>query len=229
MYTQCPNCRQAQPLTVAQLRTGRAIAYCNHCSIHYDALELLTETAPEQSPGIEPPITPAWLPTEPPQLLPWEEPEPATNNRYWRIGVLVSFIALIGQGVYFEGHAATQNNKLRPTLAKLCRILHCRLPIYQNADELTVLQSSFTDLPNRHYAFKTVIVNQAAFTQPCPKIKLTLLNFSGRPFTYRVFGPQDYLTNPATAVLSPDAALDATLNIAATKTLIGGYHFELSY
>lgn len=229
MYTQCPNCRQAQPLTVAQLRISRAIAYCNQCAIYYDALELLAETSPEHPADVESAINQTRQSTEPPQLLPWEEPKAATNNRYWQIGALVSFITLIGQGLYFEGHAITQNNKLRPTLAKLCLILHCRLPIYQNTDELTVLQSSFTDLPNRHHAFKTVIVNLAVFTQPCPKIKLTLLDFGGKPFTYRVFGPQDYLTNPATAVLAPNAALDATLNIAAIKTPIGGYNFELSY
>ncbi len=225
MYTQCPNCQQAQPLTVTQLRESRGIAYCTACQYHFDALERLSEHHPDL-PTPQPFLLAETL--DPGQALPWEQTA-AKPSRHWRTGVYLGIALLISQGLYFESYRLSQNLQLRPRLQKLCRFLHCQLPTYQNLDELTVVQSSFTAINPSQYRLKVTIVNEAAFIQACPKIKLALLDFSGNTFTYRIFKPSDYLHNPNTAVFSPAATLDITLQLAATSTPIGGYHLELSY
>ena len=45
IYTQCPLCKTAYRITVAQLRQGRGEAYCLECQASFDALQALAETA----------------------------------------------------------------------------------------------------------------------------------------------------------------------------------------
>ena len=44
MFTQCPECQTIQTLTLAQLRAGRGMLRCRHCSVLFDALERISET-----------------------------------------------------------------------------------------------------------------------------------------------------------------------------------------
>ncbi|MDD5274799.1 MAG: DUF3426 domain-containing protein [Methylovulum sp.] len=234
MFTQCPNCHQKQPLTVEQLRNSKAIAHCSQCGIMFDALELINETVPD-SPKKDLPqfgihqdkpsgITKATI-----QKLPWENPLPH-GKTYWRTGVFLGLLMLISQATYFEGYALSQNVSVRPSLERLCQHLNCRLPAYQNPDELTVMHGALSPLPDKNYEFRAIINNQAAFTQRYPNLNLSLLDYTGKPFTHRVFRPQDYLPQPSkTSTMEANATLDITLYIAATKNLVGGYTFDLSY
>ncbi len=219
MFTQCPNCHQKQSLTVEQLRNSKAIVHCKHCAIMFDALELIGET----------PTIPTEEEIRPLQGLPWEKAA-SPGKTYWRTGVFLGLLALITQATYFEGYALSQNLSVRPSLEKLCQHLNCQLPAYQNPDELTVLHGSLTPSSDQNYAFRAIINNQAAFAQPYPNIKLTLLDYTGKPFTHRIFAPQDYLPQPSkTIAMAADATLNINLPIAATKNPIGGYTFELTY
>lgn len=234
MFTQCPNCRQIQSLTVEQLRNSRAIVHCSHCAILFDALELLSETAPEQAIKTQLPPDFSWdIPrarrNKTHQDLPWEKPAPR-GKTYWRTGVLLSLLLLIGQAAYFEAYTLSQKPKLRPVLEKLCRTLACRLPAYKNLDELTVLHGSLNPLPDQQYEFRAIVTNQAVVTQAYPNINLILLDYTGKPFTRRIFQPRDYLPEqPATTAMPKGASVDINLKIAATQTRIGGYTFELTY
>jgi len=213
-----------QPLTVAQLRNSRAIVFCEDCSILFDALELLSDTANEPDKEIEAinetPITTA---------LPWEKEYLPPGRAYWAFGALLAVLLLAVQIVYFEGAAFIQNPKFRPALEKLCQPLSCQLPVYKNLNEFTVMQGSFTPLPDGNYAFRVVISNQASFTQDYPHIQLILQDYTGRTFAQRIFRPQEYLSgNTVTAKILPDATIAISLKIAAPKTPVGGYNFELT-
>lgn len=224
MFTQCPNCHQKQALTIEQLRDNRAIVHCSQCGINFDALELIHEADEnyEERDDMEIRAIVESLPA-----LPWEKPV-STGHGYWGLGVLLGLLLLSGQAVYFEGRALSQNPKYRPGLENLCQHLGCRLPVYKNLDELTIVHGSFNRSPDQHYEFRVVINNQAAFAQPYPGINLTLLDYTGKPFTQRIFGPRDYLGKNAEPALAADATLDINLKIAATATPIGGYTFDLT-
>jgi hypothetical protein len=144
--------------------------------------------------------------------------------------LIIGLLLLAGQVMYFEGYYFSQNPVFRPVLEKICTLLNCRLPAYKNPDEFTVLQGSFTALPDHANLFKAVISNPAAFTQPYPNVRLTLLDYTGKPFTHRVFRPQEYLPEDSTTpVMISDATAEIGLNIAAPETKVGGYTFELTY
>ncbi|MGZ8227729.1 MAG: zinc-ribbon and DUF3426 domain-containing protein [Methylococcaceae bacterium] len=220
MFTRCPNCQKLQSVTVEQLRSSRAIVFCRHCSINYDALELLSEAAldnTEQRPSTEP--------------LPWEKSHSATtNSNYWQPGVFLCLLLLIGQIVYFEGYSISQHIKFRPVLEKVCQQIYCQLPAYKNLHDIAVLHSSFTPLPDRNYKLNAVISNQSPFRQNYPIIDLTLLDFTGQAFTHRLFTPAEYLSETAiTEPMPTDAEIALSLKIAATQISIGGYTLELTY
>ena len=213
MFTRCPNCRQQRSLTAEQLRVSRAIVFCRRCSIKFDALELLSDTASDEVGDI--PLA---------TVLPWERQR---RSPYWKLGLAIGIVLLLAQIVYFEGNALTQNTRLRPGLATLCRDLGCRLPDYKNPDEL-IVRGTLTP-SGQHYVVTGLINNQAAFAQAYPDIKLTLLDYSGNPFAHRVFQPRDYAASITAAkpVINAGATLAIHLDIAATQNPIGGYTFDI--
>jgi predicted Zn finger-like uncharacterized protein len=218
MFTQCPECQTIQPLTLAQLRAGRGMLRCRHCSVMFDALERISETEE---------VTP--LEKLSSRRLPWDNKR-TWGNAYWGAGLALGLLLLTGQIVYFEGYAFSQNPSIRPGLAKLCQLINCHIPDYKNLDEFTLLHSSFTPLPDQNYAFKIVMSNQAAFAQNYPNIKLTLLDYNEKAFAHRVFQPRDYLPEDSVATLmATDATTEISLKIAAPKTKVGGSTYELVY
>ncbi len=218
MFTQCPECQTIQPLTLAQLRAGRGMLRCIKCSAMFDALERISETEVIDHSD-----------NQSSRHLPWDK-ESKSGNAYWGAGLVIGLLLLIGQIVYFEGYAFSQNSAVRPVLAKLCRLINCQLPGYKNLDEFTLLHGSFTPLPDQNYAFKVVISNQAYFSQTYPNIKLTLLDYNGNAFAYRVFQPRDYLPEDSIETLmAPDATTEFSLKISVPKTKVGGSTYELIY
>ena len=157
--------------------------------------------------------------------------EIVSDNSYWRTGLIIALLLLVGQIVYFEGATFTRNPAFRPHLEKICQQLGCRLPAYKNPAEFALLQSSLSYLSDHRQLFRVVVNNQAAFAQPYPNLELTLRDYAGNPFARRIFLPQDYLSKEqaATSVIRPDATVEISLNITAPKTIVGGYTFELIY
>ncbi len=216
MFTQCPQCQKTHSLTLAQLRDSRGMLRCEQCNTLFDGLKLISETEDELAKKINE------------QTLPWQE-KSAPANRYWSVGFVLGLLLLGFQLIYFEGKAVSQNPNLRSRLVTFCQLLHCQLPVYQNIEEFTVMQSSFDTLPDKNYLFRAVIVNQAAFAQHYPNIQLNLLNDAGKTLSQRTFLPSEYLPLPTVLAMSPDAPLEIRLKIAALKTPVSGYSFDLGY
>lgn len=161
--------------------------------------------------------------------LPWDSGI-TPGSAFWRSGLVIASLLFAGQIIYFEGMTFSRNPTFRPSLEKLCGQLSCQLPAYKNPAEFTVLQSSLAVLPDRSRLFSATISNKAAFTQPYPNLKLTLLDYAGYPSARRIFRPQDYLAQlPAASAILPGASTAISLNIAAPKSKVGGYTFELIY
>lgn len=162
--------------------------------------------------------------------LPWEsEQSPININWFW--GFIIGALFLVGQLIYFKTDRLSQDVSYRPYVEKLCRWFGCQLPYYENLNEIAVLQNTFTPVENNTIEFKTVIHNQAFFAQKLPRIKLTLLDNNEQIFAQRIFLPADYIAGFKKKKLSiaPDETVEARLVIAAPKSNIGGYNFELIY
>jgi predicted Zn finger-like uncharacterized protein len=215
MFTRCPECQKTHTLTLQQLRDERGMMRCSHCSALFDTLAFISESAADGN--------------SPARALPWETVR-LPGYSYWGIALIIGVFMLLAQIVYFEGRTLSQNITFRPWMESLCRQLHCQLPAYKNLNELTVIQGSFAALPDRSYAFKAIISNQAVFKQPYPHIKLTLFDYNGTAFANRTFLPDNYLPGYVDApAIDADASAEINLNIAAPETAVGGYTFELVY
>jgi predicted Zn finger-like uncharacterized protein len=217
MFTRCPECLTTQAVTPEALRSGRGMVRCNRCASMFDALATLAEAETQTVADVQP------------DNEPWAEKK-ERSPRAWRIGFFIGMALLGAQGFHFEGGRVFQNPKIRPALEKFCGVLHCSLPDYQNLAELSVLHNSFSQMPNRHYAFKLVLNNDAAFSMRYPAVGLTLLSYDGQPFAYRLFQPSEYLAGqPKNARLASNSAAEISLEIAEPKTKVGGFLFDLSY
>jgi predicted Zn finger-like uncharacterized protein len=217
MFTRCPECLTTQAVTPEALRSGRGMVRCSRCAAMFDALATLAETETQAAPDVQP------------AEEPWTEKK-QRSPRVWRFGVFIGIALLIAQGAYFEGGRLLQSAQWRQVLESLCGALHCKLPGYRNLAELSVLHNAFSELPNRHYAFKLVLNNESAFSMRYPAIGLTLLSFDGQPFAYRLFQPGEYLAGqPQNVLMAANSAAEISFEIAPTQTKVGGFHFDLSY
>ncbi len=150
----------------------------------------------------------------------------AKKSKFWGNGIVCLFLLLLFQIYYYESYTLSQNKTLRPWLKKMCTAIpSCQFPDYNNLDKFSVLKSSF-EPTDGHYVFKTVFINQSSFSQKRPSIKLTLLDFTGRSFSERIFHPRDYSRMPNT-LLGSYLSDETTLSIATPSNKIGGYRFEL--
>lgn len=165
-----------------------------------------------------------------PERLPWEM-EKESANTVWFLGFIAGLVLLFGQIIYFEAGNVSQNPSYRPDLEKLCRWLGCQLADYENLAEFAVLQSSFVPNSDGTMTFKAVINNQAAFKQRLPSIKLTLLDYNEQVLAQRILNSKEYFPSGKRPnnTISPDETVEASFTIAAPKTRIGGYNFDLIY
>lgn len=217
MFTRCPECQKTHSVSVDQLRNNRGMMACDQCHHLFDSLTLISETEAEA-------IT-REIEAQNMDIL-WEK-ESQPDSEYWRLGVYLAFVSLIAQIVSFEGYGFTQNPKLRPLLAAICKPIHCPLPDYQNLNEFNVI-GSFNPTPDKNYELRAAISNQADFAQPFPDLKLTLLNYNGDPFASRVFKPRQYLPGyTKKATLNPEETKEINLKILAPKSMIGGSNFKV--
>jgi predicted Zn finger-like uncharacterized protein len=216
MYTQCPKCNKTLLISVQQLRNGRGLLNCPNCSTHFDTLERLSETPLKQTStaAVE-------------QTLPWDQHIKTTAPVIWRMSLAAGVVLLIVQAYYFERNSFFQNTLLRPWMEKTCQEFGCQLPVYQNLNELTILQGSFQPYSENSYRLQALFTNQAPFAQPYPQIKLTLLKFDGTTLAVRVFKPSEYFPDFNNALVAAEASIDIDLLIARPEELVGGYTLEL--
>lgn len=213
MFTQCPECDRTQTISVEALRKSRGMIRCSNCSTLFDALQRLSEI-PLNEPLTETASEPPWT------------FRAHRVSGHWGLLLLLSFITLTGQILYFEGSTAIQNETVRPSLEKACGYLKCTLPSYRNLDDFAVMHSALTPSDDEHYIFQATINNQAAFPQRPPRLRLTFMKLTGEPFAQRIFEPENYLASP-TPYIGAEQPFDISLNIAPIDTTMGGYNFEL--
>ncbi len=208
MYTRCPECQTQRPIDVNELRETRAMIRCDQCQAMYDALELLSDKSTEFN-----------IPE-----FKYRDQQSASFDFKWPF--VLTLLLLTGQILYFEGPKFPHNSQLRPLLLQGCEILGCRVPIYQNRQEIVTHPALFEPDEDNGYRFQSAITNQALFAQKLPDLQLTLLNLNGRGFARRIFNPNEYAPQ-SSGLLQPDDSIEINLLIAAPEQPIGGYLFKL--
>jgi len=214
MYTRCPECRQQTRVNAEQLRQSHGMLHCKNCGVLFDALALISDHAEED---IEPPEN---------TVLTAETEQPSKKTTvFWSIGLVSGLLLLLGQVIYFEGNTLLQNPQLRPWLEKACLKLHCSLPAYRNLQQIRLLNTVIEAQNEHEITFNIVLSNQADFPQHYPALKLTLVDYLGRPFAERVFSVDNY--RPPSALMAANQTVEIKLTIISPSEKIGGYSFTI--
>lgn len=202
MLTQCSQCKKTYNISVEELRTHSVMLFCPHCEEMLGRLRLFTTD--------------------------FFSSEKRDHSYYllWSLGLLACLLLFLAQVYLIERDKLSQDPEQRVWLEKVCQSLPCKLPVYKNLDEFEILHGNFQQVDN-HYLFQTVLSNQAEFQQHYPRIKLSLLDFSGHTFAERVFYPNEYLNPPPTELMPASETIEVNLNIALPAQKVGGYTFEL--
>lgn len=212
MFSRCPHCDARQSITVGQLRRQRGLLTCQVCGRHFDGLASLSDDgnlAPDRS------VESAG------NLAKQDQP----SVGFWRGASAIAFSLLVGQVFYFEGDNLYRSPTVAANWQRLCGMVGCRPPGYNNDLELSVSHTDLQRQADNSYVFSAAITNHAAFPQEGTMLRLTLLGFNGQAIAERAFSLPQLV---GVAVLKPDQTLPIRLHIAAPAAQVGGYVFKLS-
>ncbi len=113
----------------------------------------------------------------------------------WGGGTLLLILLLVVQYAYIMRDDLSQDARLRPWLETMCAVAGCELPLLRDLESLHILQRRVMGHPEREDALmvRATLVNDAAFPQPYPEVRLRFLNAAGQVTAERWFKPQEYL------------------------------------
>jgi predicted Zn finger-like uncharacterized protein len=221
MFSQCPECKTAYYITIAELRASRGLKVCHKCSTKFNALASLSDV---------PPVTTTlalenidYLKAHPRLAKLFIVKSPL----FWSAGIGICLLSLLLQVFSYQYQTISQDPELRPWLIKLCKTLHCAIPEYKNIQEISVLHGELVVLKNNTYQFSSTWTNQANFKQALPTIKLSFVNFTGEVVAYRFFYPKDFVPDLKKLTIESNETLEVGLHIAPITSPIGGYYFDL--
>ena len=203
MLTQCSHCKKTYNISIAELKTCSTDLCCPNCEEMLGRLKIFH--ADFSFGSVE---------------------NTQSQRLFWGIGFLASLLLLLSQVYFVARNKFSQNPQQRVWLEKICQSLPCSFPDYKNLDEFEIMHGDFQQVDN-HYVFQTVLSNQADFSQSYPRIKLNLLDFSGKVFAERIFYPREYLGSEPVQLMPASETIEVNLNIATPTQKVGGYTFDL--
>jgi predicted Zn finger-like uncharacterized protein len=245
MYTQCPKCETVFAVTDAQLAAREGRVRCGRCTHVFDARERLIESPVTDPPAPEKPAEPRPRrkasggngdAPRPRRRVPASAPSPtprktvtarATRPLFWFIGALVLTGVLIGQVLYFHGHALAREWS---PLRAVCSALPCRPPPPDVA-RIELTEANVTPHPrfDRSLRITATLVNRAEYPQPWPHLELTLTGNQGQAVARRTYAPGEYVTarDKRRAALAPHIANQIRFDITHPDPRAAGYELAL--
>ncbi len=178
------------------------------------------------------------------------EPEPelhdlsfvrqARRNEFWKRRsvrallalLLVVLAALLAVQVAWRDRdrLALTSPQLRPWLARMCDVMHCRLGPPQQIDAIAIETSSFNKLRGDSYRLNVTLRNTAGNDVAMPSLELTLTDAQDQPVVRRVLQPPDFAPGRA-AMPSGDWSTSVALAVNGTSAAgrIAGYRLLAFY
>lgn len=161
------------------------------------------------------------------------------SRRAARTAWLALAAALLGLALLAQVAYATRSSILSrfpqsaPMLASACRVLGCELSLPAEADALLIESSDLqsTAAGSDVLALSFLLRNRSSATQAWPSIELTMNDASDKPLARKVFGPRDYLHDPAAvaAGIPADSEHAAKILFRFSGPKASGYRIYLFY
>jgi len=163
--------------------------------------ETSTDVVPEaQTPDLEEPLNDS---DEDEQALPafvQHAERRARLQKIFRIvmsvGIVLLSIMLLLQAIYgWRNQLVAWLPSTQPSLAAMCRVLHCTVGLPSNIEQLSLDSSELQQLPSNAniYTLNVLLRNRSSTTQSWPYLELTLNDADDKPIIRRVFTPSEYL------------------------------------
>ncbi len=250
MQTTCPHCGSVFRVTTAQLEDGHGQVICGLChqrfnallsleNYHGEAVELLSEStsqAPQiiPAPVIEEPANDTPAAAEP--VVSLHEAMYGDGQKHranlkpllWFVGILLLLIIAIVQVIYYQRYALISSPHYQSQILELCQILPCDQQKFVNTAQIHLLERNIFTHPTRKHALMVTgsFVNKAPFTQPLPRLLISLSDTQGNFIASRLFKPGEYLADSSIKRLPPGKPVQFRLEIEDPGSAALAYEFE---
>lgn len=149
----------------------------------------------------------------------------------WFLGVVLLLALLGGQVVFFYATELSRFQQFRPWVIWACERLGCEIRPRQNVGLIDILGTNVARHPTQARALRirTSLVNRADFTQPYPRMEVTLTNQTGAVVGRRTYSAREYLKTPGAVArgMAPHVVLEGLLDIKNPDPRPGGYEIRL--
>jgi len=147
-----------------------------------------------------PPLTDTNLALELEDLIDTRAITPATIG--WLVGSTLLLLTLFVQYGYHNRLAFAQDPETRDSIETLCGFLSCELAPLRDIDAISIKRRDVReqDSTPKTLLINLTIMNKAAFTQPYPRIQVSLFDDQPNLIGKRLFQPEDYLTKESMLV-----------------------------
>ena len=113
----------------------------------------------------------------------------------WAALIIAGILGLSGQYAWFNKDTLATNLNLRPAYSLVCQLFDCELPTLVDVEAIKSIQLLVRSMPEQSEGLvvDSIIINEAPFSQPWPKLELTFSNINGQVVASRIFRPSEYL------------------------------------
>ena len=151
------------------------------------------------------------------------------RERWLIVAVVALAVLLVLQLLLADRARLAANAQWRPLLATLCGALRCELPPWREPAAFTLLQRDVRQHPTLPGALRVSATfrNDARWSQPWPRLQLTLSDVNGRPAGQRRFDAQEYLGGaPGQTELASGESATVAMDILEPAPQIVAYDFR---
>ncbi len=151
-------------------------------------------------------------------------------SRRWLPAVAIAALALLlGLQVLLADRARlAADAQWRPLVVSLCNAFGCEVPAWREPAAFTLLAREVRPHPQVPGALRVdaAFRNDARWPQPWPRLLLTLSDVEGRPVAARAFDADEYLAEPAAAVLDSGGTARIRIDLREPAAATVSYSFD---
>jgi len=154
---------------------------------------------------------------------------PRPRERWVPIAVAALALALGAQVVLADRARLANDARWRPLLSGLCGVLRCDLPPWREPAAFALLQRDVRQHPTLPGALRVTATfrNDARWSQPWPRLHITLSDGNGRVAGERSFRAEEYLGGaPEQGELASGESVSVAMDILEPAPGIVGYDFS---
>lgn len=154
-------------------------------------------------------------------------PRRAGRGAAWGSALLA--VLLLVQVVWFNREHFLRDPRIGPRVAAWCQRMDCDPGPVRDPERLILDGHDLEPVPEPEgtLRFSATLANRSVFSQPCPDLRLSLVDTQGTLVGVRRFKPVEYLADPpSTCPLQPGAEARVRVDLAAPGPLPLAYRFE---